>query len=125
MKYTLLLLFTVLFSFSYAQYGWTDAKVILKNGEELNGEAYITQHQSEGMFKFKLWRKRDKLKFRTEKGAKKQQFKPEEVESIEFSHQYFSNKVVPVYLKKGTGKPVFMIEVFEGENGFVHEKHLF
>lgn len=106
-----IILFLFISSFCFGQFGWTNAEVALKDGTVLRGQAKITKHRSEGLFKIKLWRKRDKLKFRKEKGANKFKYKAEEIEYVIF----YNKKYTPVYLKKGKGKPVFMKEIVKGD----------
>ncbi|WP_179317479.1 hypothetical protein [Winogradskyella undariae] len=80
-------LYTLLFlvfcsNFTFAQYGWTDAVVYFENEKVLNGLAKIPM-MSDG-----LNLKKEQLKFKTDKKAKKSKYQPEEIDSIVFTITY-------------------------------------
>lgn len=65
-----------------AQYGWTKAVVHLKNGKVINGQASIP------MMSAGINLKKESLKFRTNKKAKKIKYEPKEIDSAVFTVKY-------------------------------------
>jgi hypothetical protein len=112
----------MLLSFSAnAQYGWTNAKVYLKNSEVLNGEAKIPM-MGAGMNLNK-----EILKYRIDNKDKVSKYKPEEVDSIVFTTEH-KNKVdkkevkeirlktfVPVFLNKKKSRLGFVEILVDGK----------
>ena len=106
---------------SFAQYGWTEAEVHLKNGKVLKGEAKIP------MMSAALNLKKEILRYRTGKKEKKEKYKPEEVDSVIFTIEYTERvdrkKVekirvetyLPIFLNKKKTKLGFVEILVEGK----------
>lgn len=116
-----LLAFLLCLNLSFAQYGWTDAEVYLKNGKTLIGEAKIP------MMSAALNLKKEQLKYKKDKKGKKSKYKPQEIDSIVFTIHYTErvNKkkvektrvetYIPVFLNKKKTKQGFVEVLVEGK----------
>jgi len=106
---------------AFAQYGWTDAVVHLKNGKVLNGEARISM-MSAGINLAK-----EKLKFRTKDKKNKSKYKPEDIDYAIFTINYKervnrkrvektrTEKYISVYLNKNQTKMGFVELMVDGD----------
>ena len=81
-RLTLVFIISITFTQLYAQYGWTDAVVHLKNGKTLKGEASIP------MMSAGINLKKEQLKYRATRKGKKTKYAPEEIDSAIFTIVY-------------------------------------
>ncbi|SDS77614.1 hypothetical protein SAMN04489797_2393 [Winogradskyella sediminis] len=117
--------FSVIFvfcsNFMFAQYGWTEAEVFLKNDEVLKGLASIP------MMYGTVNLKKEQLKFKADKKSKKSKYKPEDIDSIIFTVTYKERidgkrvektrieTYIPIYLNKKQSKMGFAEILVDGE----------
>ncbi len=75
--------------FGHAQYQWTEAYVILKNGKTLSGQAKLTDKSTAFTFT-------ERLKFRKDKDSKTTNYKTEDIEEVMFTvykHEFANDAV--------------------------------
>ncbi len=108
-----LVLFSLFFvtTVMYGQYGWTNAKVYLKNGETKEGEAYLPVQKVNAV----TVASNERLVYRLAKKEKKERFKPEEVDSVLFFVDGRKDTYVPVYLNDKKKLQGFMQLMIDGE----------
>lgn len=97
-KLFLITLFFVV-NISCAQHAWTKAKVYLKSGEILKGEARVpidANQNNNGLYKLLS---KENLRFRTSKKSKQKKYKPDRIDSIIFfgkTDKFKRLKYIPV-----------------------------
>ena len=108
----LLLLIVILFGINsaFAQYGWTKAQVFLKTGEVKSGEAFLPLQPYNAI----TISSNEMVKFRTAKKAKKEKFKPNQVDSILFNVNDRIDKYITTYITKKKKRLAFVHLIMEG-----------
>ena len=123
MKKITFLIFIICLTFNSAsaQYGWTEAEIHLNNGTVLKGQGKIP------MMAAALNLKKELLRYRASKKAKKSKYKPEQIDRIIFTINYTErvnrNKIkktrvetyIPVFLNKKKTKMGFVEVLVEGD----------
>ncbi|MDO6598304.1 hypothetical protein Q4512_15375 [Oceanihabitans sp. 2_MG-2023] len=110
------ILFFVFVSHSLvAQYGWTDAEVFLKSGEVKTGQAFLPLQPYNAI----TISSNEMLKFRTDRKAKKEKYKPNQVDSVLFKVEDRVDKYTTMFISKKKKRLAFVQLIVEGNVAIV------
>jgi hypothetical protein len=105
------LLFIGMVNSAFAQYGWTEAEVFLKTGEVKTGQGFLPLQPYNAI----TISSNEMLKFRTDKKAKKEKYKPDAVDSILFKVDGRVDKYITMFVTKKKKRLAFVHLIAEGK----------